>query len=130
MLLATLSNILILHLSNIFLMIYLIDVLRRILIWKRLVTLRHLVMMICHHLWISILRYHHLLMRISNYIRSNYCIGIPYLLSLNMWGVQLVWIRWIITENWAGLWLIYFLLNYKRVISYIIHAYFIISNYT
>jgi hypothetical protein len=129
-LLTTLPNILILHLPNIFLMMYLINILRRIFILKRLVILSHLVMMICHHLWISILRCHHLRMRISTYIWSHYWIWVPHLLSLNLWWVQLIWIRWIITEYWAGLLRIYFLLNYKRVISYIIHCSFIISNNT
>ncbi len=136
MLLTTLPNILILCWTNIFLMIYFIDILRRVLILKRFITLRLLVMMICHihHLWISIIlkRNHNLLMRISYYIGGNYWGGIPHLLSLKIWWIQLIWIRRIITEYWAGciLMLIHFLLNYKRVISYIIHSYFIISNYT
>jgi hypothetical protein len=136
MLLTTLPNILILCRTNIFLMIYFINILRRILILKRFITLRLLVMMIClvYHLWISIIleSNHHLLMRISYHIGWNYWGRVPHLLSLKQWRIQLIWIRRIITEYWAGciLMLIHFLLNYKRVISHIIHSYFTISNYT
>ncbi len=136
MFLTTLPDILILCMSNIFLMTYFIDILSRILILKRFITLRMVVMMTCrvHHLKISIIlnRDYHLLMRISYYIWWNYSVGVPHLWSLNQWRIQLIWIRWIITEYWAGciLMLIHFLLNYKRVISYIIRSNFIISNNT
>lgn len=134
--LTALPNILILCWTNIFLIINFINILRRVLILKRFNILWLLVMMICHvHcLWISIIlkRNHHLLMRIPYCIRWNYWCGIPHLWSLKQLRIQLVWIRRIITENWACciLMLIHFLLNHKRVISYIIHSNFIISNNT